>query len=236
MPLESVFLDAGGVLLFPNWTRISETLGKHGVSVAPDALSAAEPLAKKQIDDSHTIAATNDAKRGWLYFNLILTAARIPLSDATAAALAELNEYHRERNLWELVPGDVVPALESLGALGLRLTVVSNANGTLCAHMDRLGLSRHVHCVLDSCDFGVEKPDPRLFEIALERSGAERATTIHVGDLYQVDVVGARAAGVRGVLLDAAGLYNGVDCPRVRSLAELVDRIRAGEFDSANRA
>ena len=72
------------------------------------------------------------------------------------------------------------------------------------------------------------------YEIAvdkLEQSAADAATTIHVGDLYQVDVVGARAAGLRGVLLDEKGLYEGVDCPRVRSLTELVTRIGIGEFD-----
>jgi putative hydrolase of the HAD superfamily len=231
MALRNVFLDAGGVLLFPNWTRVSAALAKQGVVIEPAALAAADPIARKQIDDGQTIAATTDVKRGWLYFNLILTAAGVPLSDATAAALTELHEYHRDRNLWELVPDGVVPALEALGSLGLRLTVVSNANGTLCDHMDRLGLTRYVHCVLDSCDFGVEKPDPRLFEIALGRSDASALMTIHVGDLYQVDVVGARAAGVRGVLLDEHGLYDGVDCPRVRSLSELVARIRAKEFD-----
>jgi putative hydrolase of the HAD superfamily len=231
MALQTVFLDAGGVLLFPNWTRISDVLARHGVAVEPAALAAADPIARKQIDDSSTVAVTNDSKRGWLFFNLILTAAGVPLSDATSAALAELHDYHRERNLWELVPEGVVPALESMSARGLKLTVVSNANGTLCAHMDRLGLSRHVHCILDSCDFGVEKPDPRLFQIALERSHADAATTIHVGDLYQVDVVGARAAGVRGVLFDERGLYDGVDCPRVRSLAELVSQIEGGIYD-----
>jgi HAD superfamily hydrolase (TIGR01509 family) len=233
MALETVFLDAGGVLLFPNWDRISAALATHGVVVAPEALARAEPLAKKQMDERQTIAVTNDAGRGWLYFDLILTAAGVPLSDATAAALAELHEYHRERNLWELVPDDVVPALEALAGLGLRLTVVSNANGTLCAHMDRLGLGAYAHCVLDSFDYAVEKPDPRLFELALERSGASARTTIHIGDLYHVDVAGARAAGIRGVLLDQAGLYEEVDCPRVRSLAELVTRVRRGEFDDA---
>ena len=231
MGLRTVFLDAGGVLLFPNWTKVSESLAKQGVVVSPSTLARAEPLAKKQIDDRTTISVTNDAKRGWLYFSLVLTAAGVALSDATDAALTELHGYHREHNLWEHVPDGVIPALEALNRLGLRLTVVSNANGTLCAHMDRLGLSRHVHCVLDSCDLGVEKPDPRLFQIALERSGAEPATTIHVGDLYQVDVVGARRAGIRGVLLDENGLYEDVDCPRVRTLAELVVRIERGEFN-----
>jgi putative hydrolase of the HAD superfamily len=85
--------------------------------------------------------------------------------------------------------------------------------------------------VLDSNDEGVEKPDPRFFEIALARSGARRETTIHVGDLYHVDVVGARAAGLRGVLLDEAGLYPDADCPRIQSLGELADRIEQGVFD-----
>ena len=57
-----------------------------------------------------------------------------------------------------------------------------------------------------------------------------RDTTIHVGDLYNVDVVGARAAGC-GVLLDEAGLYPDADCPRVQSLTELADAIERGEFD-----
>ena len=96
---------------------------------------------------------------------------------------------------------------------------------------ERLALAGCVDCLLDSHDEGVEKPDPRFCEIALERSGARRESTIHVGDLYHVDVEGARAAGLRGVLLDEAGLYPDVDCPRVQSLEELVDQISRGVFD-----
>lgn len=58
--------------------------------------------------------------------------------------------------------------------------------------------------------------------IALARSGATAATTIHVGDLHHVDVVGARAAGITPVLLDVAGLYPDCDCLRIQSLTELI--------------
>jgi HAD superfamily hydrolase (TIGR01509 family) len=230
MPLETVFLDAGGVFLFPNWSRVSDALAERGVNVSPDALARAEYPAKRRLDVGDTIGATTDASRAWLYFDLILTEAGIPLSDATRLALGDLNKYHRQHNLWERVPDDVIPALEALSSKGLRLTVVSNANGTLCAHLERLGLARWFQCVLDSSDVSVEKPDPRLFEIALERSGAQRDTTIHFGDLYHVDIVGARSAGLRGVLLDQADLYEDADCPRVRSLAELVAAVDNGEF------
>jgi HAD superfamily hydrolase (TIGR01509 family) len=124
-----------------------------------------------------------------------------------------------------------VPALEALRARRLRLVVVSNANGTLRAHMDRLDLTKRFDVVLDSADEGVEKPDARFFEIALERSGAAREQTIHVGDLYYVDVIGARNAGLRGVLLDEANLRPDADCPRVHTLDELVQGIAAGTFD-----
>ena len=224
--LETVFLDAGGVLIFPNWQRISETLKAHGVSVAPKALADAEPHAKRHLDHTRTIQATNDEKRGWLYFNLILQHAGITPNDATAAALAELHAYHQQSNLWEYMPDDVMPALRGLRALGLQLVVVSNANGTVEALARRLGLTECVECVLDSFVEKVEKPDPRFFEIALQRSGARRESTIHVGDLYEVDVAGARAAGIEPVLLDAADLYADADCRRVRSLAELVESLR----------
>jgi len=129
------------------------------------------------------------------------------------------------------VPDYVVPVLDALRARGLRLVVVSNANGTLLAHMERLGLTGRFDYILDSQDEGVEKPDPRFFEIALARSRARKETTIHVGDLYYVDVIGARHAGLRGVLLDEANLRPDADCPRVQSLAALVKDIAAGTFD-----
>jgi HAD superfamily hydrolase (TIGR01509 family) len=229
--LQTVLFDAGGVLVYPNWTRISDALRKHGVDVTAAALAAAEPQAKRRLDMTKTIQVTNDTSRGWRFFNLILEHAGVALSDATDAALAELHEYHRINNLWELVPSHVPPALNALRERGLTLAVVSNANGTLRAHFQRLGLEASFACVLDSCEEGVEKPDPRIFLNALARTGGRAASTIHVGDLYEVDVVGARAAGIRAVLLDEAGLYADADCFRVRSLDDLLAAIDQRLFD-----
>jgi len=101
--IQTVFLDAGGVLVNPNWSRVSDVLARHGVMASAGALAAAEPRAKKRLDTGDTIQATNDQQRGWTYFNLVLTEAGVALSDATAAALAELQVYHQTHNLWELV-------------------------------------------------------------------------------------------------------------------------------------
>jgi putative hydrolase of the HAD superfamily len=219
--VETIFLDAGGVLVFPNWNRVAAALAAHGVDVDAAALASAEPLAKRRLDVQPNIQATNDAQRGWQYFNLILQEAGISQSAATDAALADLRTYHDDQNLWEFVPPDVAPTLDRLRALGLKLVVVSNANGRLRRLFDRVGLSDRVDVLFDSFEEGVEKPDPRLFWIALERSGSAQATTMHVGDLYHVDVVGARSAGLRAVLLDTAGLYEDVDCQRIQALPDL---------------
>jgi HAD superfamily hydrolase (TIGR01509 family) len=222
VPIQTVFLDAGGVLVNPNWTRVSEALARHAVLVDPARLAEAEPRAKKRLDTGDTIKATTDQQRGWTYFDLVLTEAGIGLSAATAAALADLHAYHQTHNLWETVPDEVKPSLAALRTAGFRLVVLSNANGTLHRAFERLGLMSAFDVVFDSYNEGVEKPDPRFFHLALERSGADAATTMHVGDLYHVDVAGARAAGLTPALLDVAGLYPECDCLRVRSLTELV--------------
>ena len=230
LEIDTLFLDAGGVLCHPSWTRVSAALATEGVHIAPAALAAAEPLAKRDIDEATVIGATDDKSRGWIYFNKVLEHAGVALCDATDAALAVLREYHRIDNLWEVVPPDVVPALEEFRACGLTLVVVSNANGRLRHLFDRLRLTRHFDVLLDSHEWHVEKPDPRLFQIALDQAKAQPHRTAHVGDLFHVDVIGARAAGLReGILLDSANLYPNVDCRRIRTLDELVKVIHLAQ-------
>jgi HAD superfamily hydrolase (TIGR01549 family) len=232
VPLETLFLDAGGVLVFPNWSRVSDTLRRHGVDADAEALRAAEPYAKRTIDEGTHIRSTTDAQRAWLYMDLVFERAGIKPSAAVDAAVRELAAYHAEHNLWEHVGEDVIPALERMRAAVPTLVVVSNANGVLQRLFDRMGLTRYFDVICDSCVEKVEKPDPRYFRLALERSGSRAESTTMVGDLYHVDVVGARNAGLDAILLDPSGLYADADCERVPTLAALADvverRAKAG--------
>jgi putative hydrolase of the HAD superfamily len=228
--LETLFLDAGGVLIFPNWNRVSDTLQRHGVHVDPAALWAAEPHAKRVIDEGTHIQSTTDAQRAWLYMDLVLERAGVQSSEAVNRAIRELAAYHAEHNLWEHVGDDVVPALERMRAVVPKLVVVSNANGVLHRLFDRVGLTRFFDVICDSCVEKVEKPDPRYFHLALERSGSRAESTTMVGDLYHVDVIGARNAGLDAILIDPVGLYADADCERVPTLSALADLVarRAG--------
>ncbi len=234
--LETLFLDAGGVLVHPNWARASETLARHGVSVSPAALATADLHAKRTFDTPEPPKVASDADRGWIYFNLLLEKAGIARSAATDAALTELSAYHREHNLWEYVPDEVRPSLERLRATGLKMVVVSNANGTVARMFERLSLARYFDRIFDSQIEGVEKPDPRFFQIALAGSDSKPETTLHVGDLYHVDVAGARRAGLRAALIDPAGLYPSADCPRYASLADLSTAVVAEVEAEAGRS
>ena len=229
--IQTLFLDAGGVIVHPNWERVAAVLNQHGVAASAETLRAAEPPAKRVIDEGTNIKRTTDAQRAWRYMDLVFEGAGVPRSDATDTAIKEIAAYHAEHNLWEHVPDEVRPALTRLRALVPKLVVVSNANGVLHRAFDRLGLTPYFDVICDSFVEGIEKPDPRYFYLALERSGSAAETTMHVGDLYHVDVVGARGAGLQAVLLDSAGLYDDVDCVRVRTLNELVNVVHQASAD-----
>ena len=224
--IETVFLDAGGVLVFPNWDRVSDTFARHGILVSADAMREAEPAVRFAIDDSHRVASTSDADRGSLYFRLVLEKAGVPRDAAIQPALDDLWAYHTEHNLWESVPHDVFPALGRLRDLGVTLAVASNANGVLQRAFERVGLTPYFHSICDSFIEGAEKPDPRFFRMVQQRCGGRPETTVHVGDLYHVDIVGARNAGLHAVLIDPQDLYRDYDVTRVKNLGELVDYVQ----------
>ena len=76
--------------------------------------------------------------------------------------------------------------------------------------------------VIDSAVVGVEKPDPRIFELAVRQAGVAAHEAAYVGDLYSVDVLGARAAGLHPILLDPRGFWGPRDCIVARDLAEVI--------------
>ena len=216
-----MFLDAGGVLVWPNWVRVADALRRHGVDVDARALAAGDAPARLSLDEAHAIGKSTDQRRSNSFLELVLLEAGVQLSEKTAAALADVVAYHREHNLWEISPAFVKPALRKLRSDGYKLVVVSNANGTLHQLFDRLGLTSMFDVILDSEVEGVEKPDRRFFELALSRSESAPATTVHVGDFYNIDVTGARGAGLQAILVDEADLHRDRDCTRIRSIAEL---------------
>jgi putative hydrolase of the HAD superfamily len=121
---------------------------------------------------------------------------------------------------------DALPIIRTLRSRGIVLGLVSNLSRALDGHVKELGLTPYIDFALTSWEIGAEKPHPPIFLAALERAGVAASEAIHVGDQYHSDVVGAKGVGINPLLLDRDAFWQEVnDCPRIRSLAEIVHHL-----------
>jgi putative hydrolase of the HAD superfamily len=219
---EVLLLDAGNTVVFLDHVALSEAASRAGLSVSAEALSRAEPSAKRAYEALMQRGVAHED--GWmLHARVIFETAGLSEADAAEAARVA-RRAHDAFNLWRRVPDGLLGALERLARAGVRCGIVSNAEGTLMALLDRLDLSRHFEVVVDSGLEGVSKPDPEIFRRALTRMGARAEATLYAGDIPRVDVEGARSAGIDAVLIDPFDHYaDYTEAPRFPSVAALVD-------------
>jgi putative hydrolase of the HAD superfamily len=220
-------LDAGNTLVFLDHDVVAEVAAATvGTVVSAEAIARAEGVAKKKLDAKQLLPplVDNEVNRAWGAFMATLVQLATGVDEARAGECARaLWQEHRRFNLWRKVPDGLVDAVAAVRACGVPVAVVSNSEGELQSLFDKLGIGGVFDLVIDSHHVGVEKPDPRIFRLALERFGVAAEEALHVGDTFTTDVAGARAAGLRVALLDPFGHYDGeyVDVPRVADVASL---------------
>ncbi len=236
IPYESIktlFLDVGNTLVSMDFEWIQYELKQHGLVFSIDKLQHAEAAARTVVSDELNrlkSTETEDTFRFYFITTLrnLLSTLRIKDTDLESlwsALLPVFKKRNQSQRLWSRVLAGIPEALDRLKSAGIPLVAVSNADGTVEKGLTALGLRDYFHAVIDSHAVGFEKPDPRLFYYALSVAGADPESTLHVGDMYAVDVVGARAAGIYAVLLDPYGAWKHVDCEKIPDLPCLVDRI-----------
>jgi putative hydrolase of the HAD superfamily len=220
---DAVLFDAGNTLVFLDYARLARTIGEAlRLPLTEAALRRHSGAAAQAMEQGRL----TDRERGTVFLLTLFERAGVP-ADRTEDLKAALLEMHQHMHLWGATEPGTVEALGRLRAAGIRLAVVSNSDGRAAAALEAGGLLDQFEFVIDSGEVGVEKPDPRIFQIALDRMGIQPADALYVGDLYEVDVVGARAAGLDVVLLDPSGDHAGRDVKTVRSVAELADELLA---------
>ena len=200
-PVTAVTFDVGGTLIEP-WPSVghvyAEVAARWGIAGAPEALNrgfAAAWQAQRPFDHS---------RAAWqrLVNQTFAAAGAARPSDACFGAI-----YRRfaQASAWRVFD-DAPSTLEALAARGLRLGIVSNWDERLRPLLARLGLAKYFRGSIISCEAGHLKPDPRIFVRAAAELGCEPAALVHVGDSVQEDSEGARAAGLRAVLIDRSVL------------------------------
>jgi HAD superfamily hydrolase (TIGR01509 family) len=218
-PYRAILFDAGNTLLFLDYARLAQAVGEAlALPLSATALAAAAGTAAKAMEAT----AASDGERSTAFFESLFRGAGVP-----ADRLDELREclgrLHLERHLWSRIAEGTHAALGRLHRAGLKLGVVSNSDGRVEAALEAAGLRQYFDVVIDSALAGVEKPDPAIFRAALAALDVSPAEALYVGDLYEIDVVGARAAGIHAVLLVGAGGAAPPGCATVGSLAALAD-------------
>jgi len=222
---RAILFDAGNTLLQMNYPAIGEYLAGRGRAVTADQVAEAELLARVRLDgDLASGTSTESTDTHGLYLRYVLFHLGIT-DEAEIEAVARWRRgYNLPVGLWNRADPAAAGALERVKAAGLIAGVISNSNGSVRAILEATGLARHLDFIIDSRVVGVEKPDPRIFHLALEQARVPSEAAVYIGDLYSVDVLGARGAGLDAVLLDPRGLWGPRDCLLARGLDDAVRR------------
>lgn len=210
-----VLLDVGNTLVGMRHDLVRDAAVAAGADCTTEQVAAIEARIRRELDHwlARTALSTEGQDAPAEYMRLIF--AELGL----AAGFEPLLESWQA--LWlRALPG-AGHTLRRLRDAGLRLAVVSNSRGNVVELLTALGLAEPFELIVDSGVVGVEKPDPAIFRLALDRLGVEPAEAVHVGDLVSIDVVGARRAGIPALLVDPAGNRDDCSAPRLRDVTEL---------------
>ena len=237
MSISTVFLDLYQTLAYfypPRESRQAQTLREFGFEVEERVLSRGYLAA----DNFYTLAAMDmpihllppdGRERVYLRYQQVLLE-EIGLAHALPMIEQIRERYQQVHHEFRLFP-DVLPAITELRDAGYRIGVITNITDDPTEQLETVGLKGAFDAIIASCIVGCEKPDVRIFQAAIAALGTEPNQAVHVGDQFLADVEGAKAAGMKAVLLDRHDLQAGRYPHRVSSLLELAPLLRSGALE-----
>lgn len=244
-PLECVFFDVGDTLTFLDVEQFAAHLSAFGITTSPAALLQGQASVRPYIDeavigrleayqqaqaagDEHDVMKLHESADGYLRWIGAIVRAAAPGVDSdtrreAVSALRRSDDPQDGERMFNRIEPALVSTLDMLQTAGIKLGVISNAEGTVEQRLHERGLGKYFDVIIDSAVVGIEKPYRGIFDLALERIGADAARTVHVGDFYGFDIVGARGVGITGVLMDPSQTYRAhyPDVPAITGIADL---------------
>lgn len=230
---KAVFFDAGETLVHPHPSfpeLFAEVLRDEGYDVDPETVreimwGASQRFTDTLRSDEHALWSTSPDRSRRFWFSMYLgllgdTGIEDPDGRITAALYARFSDLESYR----LHP-DALPLLERLDEAGYAMGVISNFEEWLEGLLEKLGVTRFFPVRVVSGIEGVEKPDPAIFELALERMGVAAEESVYVGDHPYFDVEAALNVGMRPVLIDRRDLHPDAEALRITSLEDLPEAI-----------
>lgn len=215
MKIGAVTFDVGGTLVEP-WPSVGHVYAEVAARNGLKKISV--KLLNRQFAKAwHDAGDFNYTEAGWA-----------KIVDATFHGLCEplpsqsffpeLYARFSEADAWHVFE-DVVPTLEQLASEGLKLGIISNWDERLRPLLGTLGLGKYFEVILISCESAFTKPSPVMFNLAAEKLGMAPKRILHVGDSLELDVEGAKAAGMQTAWLRRTGDVS--QDGQIRSLREV---------------
>ena len=245
-PLRTVFFDLGDTLMYVHPdvpTLYLQTCHDLGIDTTPEdmqrALHAGERMYRGALRAGRNFESSlEEARRFWQEYNELILA-ELGVRERRAEMARAFSERFWHPHSWRVFP-EVHEVLRALHGAGLQLAVISNFTDALVAVCETHELDGYFDVLVASAAIGAQKPDAGIFREALRRTGADPAASLHVGDNYVADILGARASGIPGVLVDRSlaggrgmfdfALRDGIggtggvrlDCPVIADLRQLL--------------
>ncbi len=228
-PIQAIFFDIGDTLVFDD-------------PPLPARLAMAARGTGSQLDEARLPTAFRAGERYALarYLEGVPWDAPDSLREAVARVWRALDRPPPDDEGWQrliaalaavpftrYVHPDAPALLQELKRRGFTVGAVSDWETTLPALLAELGVAPYLDALAVSATVGVTKPDPRLFREALRQADVAPETSLHVGDWYELDVAGARAAGMGALLFDHQDRKPDADCPRVQTFDALASSLLA---------
>ena len=226
MPVRAILFDAGETLVHPSpsfpelFTRV---LADAGHRREPDAVleasrSVFHRFSEAARDNELWTTSKDRSERFWKgVYSTMLAELDLGRDDGLRDTLYATFTDPTNYALFD----DVLESVSALEAEGLALGIVSNFEAWLEDLLGALGVIDRFPVRVISGVEGVEKPDARIFTLALQRIGADAADAVYVGDNPEFDVEPARAVGMMPVLIDRRGRFPDADCVRITDLRHL---------------
>ena len=210
----------------------SQALKEYGFEVSPDKVLPAvlegdayffeentnSPVAKRTPEEQAEI---------WIRYESIIVSKSGVKADreSVTKVMNRVGELFKVAK-WTLFD-DALPTLEALKKQRFIIGVLSNFNKDMNSLFRELKLEPYLNFAVTSKEVGADKPNPLIFQTALQRAGVDASEAVHVGDQYKIDVLGARGVGINPILIDRYNFHPEVkDCPRICGLSEVSDYLK----------
>jgi putative hydrolase of the HAD superfamily len=207
-----LLLDAGGTVVFPDQDIILNIAHRFGIKLSQKNVYRGYYQVIYQLDlEAKTFGKFPepwpDGYAGALFKVLGIH------SRQSQQAAAAIHQRHIQHNLWTFTFPWVREALDALADCVSGMSILSNSDGRTKQVFSELGMDHYFDLIFDSEDLGLEKPDPKIFNQAIDRLGLNPEQVIYIGDIYALDVVGANQAGLSAVHIDPFRFYDETEWP-----------------------